>query len=256
MRLALFEDLRALVDHRIDAALQDLLVGDAAAVDALLGGEIEDDLLDDRARAWRCGSRRSRRSRRRSSGRGGPSRRGFRGSSTLATSPSTSRCRGRRGRSSRTGPSASRNRRAPGRRPRAWRLRGSASAPRAGAGASMRLPTKPWQTPTSTAILPILRASCMTVAITCFAVFAPRTISSSRMTLAGEKKCRPMTCSGRLVTDGDLVDVRGTRCWWRGSRPAWRCASSLRNTSFLIVHVLEHRLDDEVAVGERRPGRA
>ena len=48
MRLAFFEDLRALVDHRIDAALEDLLVGDLAPVDALLGGEVEDDLLGDR----------------------------------------------------------------------------------------------------------------------------------------------------------------------------------------------------------------
>ena len=32
------------------------------------------------------------------------------------------------------------------------------------------------------------------------AVFSPRTISSSFMTLAGEKKCNPITDSGRLVT--------------------------------------------------------
>jgi hypothetical protein len=44
-------------------------------------------------------------------------------------------------------------------------------------------------------------------------VFAPRTISSSCMTLAGAKKCRPTTCSGRLVAARDLVDVerRGVR---------------------------------------------
>ena len=39
------------------------------------------------------------------------------------------------------------------------------------------------------------------VAMTGFAVFLPRTISSSRITLAGEKKCRPSTCSGRFVTE-------------------------------------------------------
>ena len=36
LRLALLQDLRALVDHRIEAALEDLLVGDRAPVDALL----------------------------------------------------------------------------------------------------------------------------------------------------------------------------------------------------------------------------
>ena len=43
------------------------------------------------------------------------------------------------------------------------------------------------------AILPILRASCITVAITGFAVFLPRTTSRSRITFAGEKKCMPST---------------------------------------------------------------
>ena len=65
--------------------------------------------------------------------------------------------------------------------------------------ASMRLPTKPWQTPTTTPTLPILGASAAIVARTDFEVFAPRTISSSRITLAGEKKCMPSTSSGRLV---------------------------------------------------------
>ena len=33
--------------------------------------------------------------------------------------------------------------------------------------------------------------------------------------------------------------------------PGLQMASSLPNTSFLTRHVLEHRLDDEIAVGER-----
>ena len=48
-----------------------------------------------------------------------------------------------------------------------------------------------------------------TVAITSLAVFSARTISSSRMMLAGEKKCSPTTSCGRLVAGGDLVDVEG-----------------------------------------------
>ena len=86
----------------------------------------------------------------------------------LRSSPSTSRYRGRRDRSSRTAPSASRNRRARGRRPRASRLRAPASAPRAGAAPACGCRRSREQTPTSAAILPILRASCMTVAITGF----------------------------------------------------------------------------------------
>jgi hypothetical protein len=39
----------------------------------------------------------------------------------------------------------------------------------------------------------------MTVAITSFSVALPRTFSSSFMTLAGEKKCMPITSPGRLV---------------------------------------------------------
>ena len=65
----------------------------------------------------------------------------------------------------------------------------------------MRLPTKPKATPTRTGTLPIFLASCMAVAITGLSVFSPRTISSSFMTLAGEKKCRPITDSGRLVAE-------------------------------------------------------
>src|SRR5215212_11315025 len=42
---ALLQDLRALVDHGIDAALQDLLVRDRPPLDSLPGREVEDDLL-------------------------------------------------------------------------------------------------------------------------------------------------------------------------------------------------------------------
>ena len=72
----------------------------------------------------------------------------------------------------------------------------SASIPRA---CSMRLPTKPWVTPTTAGTLPILRPTAMAVASTSGAVSAPRTISRSRITFAGLKKCMPSTDGGRAV---------------------------------------------------------
>ena len=63
----------------------------------------------------------------------------------------------------------------------------------------MRLPMKPSQTPQTTGNLPSLRATAMPVASTSGAVLAQRTTSTSRMMLAGEKKCRPSTRSGRDV---------------------------------------------------------
>src|SRR5690606_39773994 len=46
-RDAFLEDLGALVDHREDAALEDLLLGDLARLLAGLGHEVADDLLGD-----------------------------------------------------------------------------------------------------------------------------------------------------------------------------------------------------------------
>ena len=45
-RDALLQNLRALVDHRVEAALEDLVAADLALVDALGGAEVGDDLLD------------------------------------------------------------------------------------------------------------------------------------------------------------------------------------------------------------------
>ena len=64
----------------------------------------------------------------------------------------------------------------------------------------MRLPMKPWQTPATTATFRIFFDRPMTVTSTSGAVFAPRTTSSSFITLAGEKKCMPTTSCGRDVT--------------------------------------------------------
>ena len=52
---------------------------------------------------------------------------------------------------------------------------------------------KPWHTRLMTGFFPIRLARFMAVAMTGFDVFAPRTTSNSGMTLAGEKKWRPMT---------------------------------------------------------------
>ena len=63
----------------------------------------------------------------------------------------------------------------------------------------IRLPTNPGQTPTRVATFLMRLAKLMQVLITESAVFSPRTISNNFMTLAGEKKCSPITDSGRLV---------------------------------------------------------
>ena len=66
-------------------------------------------------------------------------------------------------------------------------------------GAIMRLPTKPWQLPTMTGTLRIFWPKAIAVASVRAELRAPRTFSSSGITLAGEKKCTPQTASGREV---------------------------------------------------------
>src|SRR5436305_1975192 len=51
------------------------------------------------------------------------------------------------------------------------------------------------------------RPTAMAVAMAVFDDFAPRTFSSSLMTLAGLKKWVPITLSGRLVAEGDFLGV-------------------------------------------------
>ena len=106
---------------------------------------------------------------------------------------------------------------------------------------------KPGHTPANAATLPIFLASSIDVAITVFDVCFARTISSSLITFAGEKKCRPMTACGRLVTDRDLVDVQ-RRGVGREDRAGFADASSLREDLLLDAHVLEHGFDDEIAI--------
>ncbi len=63
----------------------------------------------------------------------------------------------------------------------------------------MRLPMKPKHTFDSTPIFLIFFASANAEAMTSLPVESLRTISSRRITLAGEKKCRPITSCGRFV---------------------------------------------------------
>ncbi len=58
---------------------------------------------------------------------------------------------------------------------------------------------KPRQLPANTGALPSLFARAAAVATTAGRVARPRTISTSRITLAGLKKCTPITISGRRV---------------------------------------------------------
>ena len=58
----------------------------------------------------------------------------------------------------------------------------------------------PSQTPARTATFFIRPASAKPVTVTSGAVASATTTSSSRMTWAGEKKCRPITSAGRPVS--------------------------------------------------------
>ncbi len=73
----------------------------------------------------------------------------------------------------------------------------------------------------------------MAVATTVLSVLAPRTTSSRRMTLAGEKKCRPITASGREVTEAISLTSRYEVLLARIA-PGLATLSSRANTSFLM----------------------
>ncbi len=67
-------------------------------------------------------------------------------------------------------------------------------------GNMMRLPTKPGALRTTTPTLERRFANWSAAATTPLPVATPRTISTSRITWAGLKKCRPMTDSGTPET--------------------------------------------------------
>ena len=122
----------------------------------------------------------------------------------------------------------------------------SDSAPREN---SMRLPTKPGHTPTITGILPIRLPTAMVVATTVSDDLSPRTFSSSFITLAGEKKCMPITLSGREVTAAILF-TSSAEVFDASSAPGLQISSSSLEDRLLQLHVLEHGLDHDVAVRE------
>ena len=94
--------------------------------------------------------------------------------------------------------------------------------------ASMRLPTKPKQLPTTTLTLPSRLPTSDAVAITSGLVCLPRTISSSRITFAGLKKCMPSTSPGRLRRARRSRRCRDSSCWWPAPRRAWRRGRACR----------------------------
>ena len=88
---------------------------------------------------------------------------------------------------------------------------------------------KPSQTPETTPVLRIFFDSCIVVASTSLPVFSPRTISSSFITLAGLKKCVPMTSCGRPVKAAILLMSRVEVLLARMA-PGFITASSCLNT--------------------------
>ena len=94
---------------------------------------------------------------------------------------------------------------------------------------TIRLPMNPSQTPETTPVFLIVLDNASVVASTSLPVFAPRTISSNFMTLAGLKKCVPITSCGRLVKAAILstskVDVFEARM-----APCFITSSNFLNT--------------------------
>ena len=91
---------------------------------------------------------------------------------------------------------------------------------------------KPSQTPDTTEVFLIFLPKAITVAKTSLPVWAPRTTSSSFITLAGLKKCMPTTSCGRLVNDAILftskVEVLDAKM-----APGFITSSSFLNTASL-----------------------
>ena len=95
----------------------------------------------------------------------------------------------------------------------------------------------------------------MHVAMTSLLVALPRTISSSRITLAGLKKCVPITISGRDVADA-ISSMLSVEVLLARMAPGLQILSSSREDLLLQRHAFEDRFDDhvgllEAVVGER-----
>ena len=67
------------------------------------------------------------------------------------------------------------------------------------------------------------------------------------MTLAGLKKCVPMTASGRDVAAA-ISSTSSVEVLVAMMAPGLQISSSLPKISFFSVHILEHRLDHHVGV--------
>ena len=133
---------------------------------------------------------------------------------------SASRRPGRPGRRRRAGPSPCRNRRARRRPPRPSPLPPAGTGPRADRGGTSGCRRTPGSCRPARRPCPASSPAPSRSRSPSGLVALPRTISSSRMTLAGLKKWWPITCCGRDGRRGDLVDVRASRCWTPGSRRA------------------------------------
>ena len=77
------------------------------------------------------------------------------------------------------------------------------------------------------------RPTAIAVATVDFDDFSPRTFSSSRITLAGLKKCVPITLSGRLVAEA-ISSTSSVEVLVASTASGLAMASSLAKTSFLI----------------------
>src|SRR5882762_7675205 len=124
----------------------------------------------------------------------------------------------------------------------------------------MRLPMKPSQTPDTTAILPMVLDKRMAVASTSFAVFAPRTTSSRRITLAGLKKCRPITSCGRRVNfaissrfSAEVLEASTAPCRTTPSRVSktWRFTSMFSNTASMTRSTSRNPAKSKAGLAQR-----
>ena len=113
----------------------------------------------------------------------------------------------------------------------------------------MRLPTKPWQMPTTTGTLPIRRADRDRGRQSSGAVVRAAHDLEQPHDVGGAEEVHAATRSpGRPVAWRDRVDVEVGRV---GGEDGARLGDpvELPKTCFFSVHVLEHRLDHQVGVG-------
>ena len=100
-------------------------------------------------------------------------------------------------------------------------------------GLIMRLPMKPSQTPDTTAVLPMRRASDMRGG----EHVGPGLLRAHHFQqphdVRGTEEMQAEHVAGTLGERGDARRRRASRYWWRESRRASRTASSSRNTAFL-----------------------